>query len=143
MSSREIKISPKHGVNPTIPICFFCGKEKNEIALLGKIGGRGEDLEAPRHMVLDYEPCDDCKAQMNMGVALIVISEEQPGDNRPPLKAMDGKNVYPTGGLLVVKPEAFSEMTGREWTAGQKCFIDTELYNQMTSGDTSGNTDTQ
>lgn len=42
-----VKISPKYGVNPTIPCCFFCGKPKNEIALLGKIGGRGEDLEAP------------------------------------------------------------------------------------------------
>ena len=30
-----IKISPKYGVNPTIPVCFWCGKQKNEIALMG------------------------------------------------------------------------------------------------------------
>lgn len=30
-----IKLSPKYGVNPTIPVCFWCGKEKNEIALMG------------------------------------------------------------------------------------------------------------
>ena len=35
--SDSIKISPKHGVNPTIPRCFFCGKEKNMVALLGRI----------------------------------------------------------------------------------------------------------
>lgn len=73
--SNSIKISPKHGVNPTIPICFFCGEEKQEIALLGKIGGKSEDLEAPRHMVLDYEPCDKCKEQMKLGVVLIPVSD--------------------------------------------------------------------
>ena len=33
---KNIKISPKHGLNPLIPKCFFCGKEKNEIAILGR-----------------------------------------------------------------------------------------------------------
>lgn len=42
----SIKLSPKHGVNPTIPVCFFCGKPKNEIALMGRMGGK-EDIEAP------------------------------------------------------------------------------------------------
>lgn len=50
----SIKISPKHGVNPTIPVCFFCGKPKNEIALMGRMGGK-EDIEAPRNLVLDEE----------------------------------------------------------------------------------------
>ena len=59
--SDSIKLSPKYGVNPTIPCCFFCGKEKNEIALLGKVGKRDEDIEAPMHMVIDYEPCDECR----------------------------------------------------------------------------------
>lgn len=129
--SNSSKISPKHGVNPTIPICFFCGEEKQEIALLGKIGGKSEDLEAPRHMVLDYEPCDKCKEQMKLGVVLIPVSDTQPGDNRPPMKSMEGKDVYPLGGYLVIRPEAFSKMTGCEWTAGQKCFIDEELFNQL------------
>ena len=35
--SKSIRLSPAHGVNPTIPICFWCGNEKNEIALMGKL----------------------------------------------------------------------------------------------------------
>lgn len=124
-------------------MCFFCGKPKNEIALLGKFGGRGKDLEAPRNMVLDYEPCDECKAQMAMGVALIVVDSVQPSDGRPPMTAQGDQKVYPTGGMCVIKPEAFSRMTGREWTAGEKCFIDRELYAQLTAGDNSGDTDSQ
>ena len=42
IQTNSIKISQKHGVNPTIPICFWCGKEKNEIALLGKLPGDAE-----------------------------------------------------------------------------------------------------
>ena len=56
--SKSIKLSEKYGVNPTIPVCFFCGIPKNEIALLGHIGDKrkGEDFEAPHCVVLDYEP---------------------------------------------------------------------------------------
>lgn len=36
----SIELSPKYGVNPTIPVCFWCGKEKNEIALMGRVRKR-------------------------------------------------------------------------------------------------------
>ena len=29
--AKSIPLSPKHGLNPTIPVCAWCGKEKNEI----------------------------------------------------------------------------------------------------------------
>ena len=61
----SILLSPKHGVNPTIPVCFWCGREKNEVALMGYLKGRGgEDIAAPMHMVIDYEPCDECRQNM-------------------------------------------------------------------------------
>lgn len=127
----SIKVSPKYGVNPTIPVCFFCGKPKNEIALMGKMGGRGEDLEAPRNMVIDYEPCDECKEMMSKGVALIVVSDKQPEDKRPPMTAQGDQKVYPLGGMLVIKSEAFSRMTGQQFSDGDKCFINEELYHQL------------
>lgn len=65
MPSKSIKISPKYGVNPTIPVCFFCGEEKQEIALLGKLKG---DVEAPHRMCLDYEPCEKCKQIFAQGI---------------------------------------------------------------------------
>ena len=47
MSNAGIKLSPKHGLNPTIPVCFWCGEERNEVALLGHIGDgrKHEDLK--------------------------------------------------------------------------------------------------
>lgn len=42
----SVRLHPKYGVNPTIPTCFWCGKDKNEIALLGA----AYKEEAPMHM---------------------------------------------------------------------------------------------
>lgn len=53
----EILLSEKHGVNPSIDCCFYCGKEVG-IALLGKLP---DDAEAPRTVCTSIEPCDECK----------------------------------------------------------------------------------
>lgn len=57
----SIKVSEKHGVNPSIGICAFCGKESGEVLLLGRLLG---DKEAPRQMIANpHEPCDTCKKE--------------------------------------------------------------------------------
>jgi hypothetical protein len=69
-----ISVSEKHGVNPSIPICFYCGEGKNEVALLGKLKG---DVEAPHYCLLDMEPCDLCKERRESGIHLIIVSGDQ------------------------------------------------------------------
>lgn len=130
----SIKLSKKHGVNPTVCKCFFCGEDK-AIALLGHIGDyrKGEDIEAPRECVMDYEPCDKCQENMNKGVTLIEVSDTQPQDRRPAMKAQGDQEVYPLGGWCVIKPEVFSRITNQEWTAGQKCFVDSQVLKMLTS----------
>ena len=108
--SKDIKISPKYGVNPTIPVCFFCGEHKNEIALMGKMKG---DIEAPKNMVLDYEPCEHCKEQWDMGVPLIeCVTSSFIGDDRPHISVDPATDelLYPTGRHCVVKIEAAKRM---------------------------------
>lgn len=123
---KSIKISPKHGVNPTIPVCFWCGKEKNEVALLGKLKG---DAEAPMHMVLNYEPCDACKQTMESGITLISVTSH-PADHRPPIQ----QNLYPTGEWSVITKEAaqqiFPEAVGKDNTV-QKILLEDAAYQQL------------
>ena len=126
----SIRVSEKHGVNPTMCQCFFCGEVKH-IALMGRLKG---DVEAPMSCVMDYEPCDKCAEQMSQGVTLIAVSDVQPKDNRPALTAQGGIKVYPLGGYAVVKPEAFSRMTNQQWSAGQKCFVDEEVLKRIVGG---------
>lgn len=98
--SNSIKMSPKHGVNPTIPQCFWCGKDKNEIALMGKIDR--EDSEAPRHVIMDYEPCDKCKELFDKGIHVIGVTEKPIIKNMFPIcTSPDGKSLYPTGTMFV------------------------------------------
>lgn len=105
-----VKLSPKHGVNPTMPICFFCGKPTGEIALLGKIDRA--DSEAPHNMILNYEPCDECKKKFAMGVALIGTTNKCT-DKRPPIQTSeDGTELYPTGAWMVVTKEAAKRYFG-------------------------------
>lgn len=126
----SVRISEKHGVNPTMCRCFFCGEVKH-IALLGKLKG---DVEAPMSCIMDYEPCDDCKEKFSQGVALIEVSEVQPSDGRPPIKAQGGKEVYPLGGYAVVNAESFSRSTNQKWEAGQRCFVDSEILKLIVGG---------
>jgi len=63
----NIKISPKHGLNPSILQCVLCGRETG-VGLLGKLPS---DEQAPRHMP-DRSPCDDCADAMKQGGVLLV-----------------------------------------------------------------------
>lgn len=99
---KSIRISEKHGVNPTIPTCFFCGEDKNEVVLLGKLPG---DEEAPMRMWIngDYEPCGECKKKMEQGITFIEV------DNKPMIcenQISFVENTYPTGRWCVVKEES-------------------------------------
>jgi hypothetical protein len=91
----SIKLSPEHGVNPTIPICFWCGEEKNEIAMLGKIDR--EDSKAPKAMIFDYEPCDKCKELFDKGIQVIGITDTPIIKDMFPIVDTDSTTVYPTG----------------------------------------------
>lgn len=125
----SIQISPKHGVNPCVPICVFCGKEKNELALLGRLKG---DAKAPMSAVIDYEPCDECQANWQLGIPLICVTEKAPAKGAVPLsKSQDGKNLYPTAKYLVAKKEAVSRMFSVERENGQPLMIDEALFDKL------------
>ena len=110
--SKSIKLSPKHGLNPTISTCFFCGGDKNEIALLGKIDR--EDSEAPRKLILDYEPCEECQKKFAEGVLLIEVTSTPEYIGMP-----IAKDAYPTGRYVVVRPEALNG----DFKAGSKALV--------------------
>lgn len=114
-----IKLSEKYGVNPTIPVCFFCGEEKNEVALLGKITDKQtkEEIEAPMRTVIDYEPCDKCKEQWSKGVAIIEVTKNDLG------RRCIAKDVQPTGRFIVLKPEALVNCKAGD----RRLMIDTEF----------------
>jgi hypothetical protein len=87
----SIRLSQKYGVNPAIPLWFYCNEPKNEIILAGAFGGK----EAPRNAVWDRVPCDKCQEWMKQGILFISTKDGESGDNP-----------YRTGGWCVIKEEA-------------------------------------
>lgn len=130
--SKGIKISPKHGLNPTIPVCFWCGKQKNEIALMGHMT---DDIEAPKNMVLDYVPCEECQNHMNMGVAVLEASDHPNTEGQPPMQ----KGVYPTSRFVVVTTECADRVFNAyaPWSEGKKVFVDSDVFSHFLPDDQS------
>jgi hypothetical protein len=96
----SIRLHKEWGLNPTIVTCFWCGKDKNELALLGA----AYNAEAPKNMVVNYDPCDTCKSEWKQGILLLEASTEPLREGQPPLSA--DKQLYPTGRLMVIRSEA-------------------------------------
>lgn len=128
MKKDGVKLSPKYGVNPTLPLCFWCGKERGDIALLGHIGDgrKGEDIEAPKHMVIDYEPCDECKKNMTLGVTCIEV-DETATDNRPPI----GEDCYPTGRWVVLKEKAAQRIFAVQFHGQKKLLVPWQIFSKL------------
>jgi hypothetical protein len=115
----SIIISKKHGVNPAIPLCFFCNQPKNEVILAGHLP---DDAEAPRNAVWNKEPCDTCKEYMRQGILLISTKDGEKGDNP-----------YRTGGWCVVKEEALKKIIPENHPVHKMrmAFIEDSLWKQL------------
>ena len=112
----SLRLHNKYGVNPTIPTCYFCGKEKNEILLLGA-AYKGKP---PMHIgVVDKQPCDECKKLMGMGVLLISVRDGESGDNP-----------YRTGHVAVIKEEAAQKIF-KEGFKGRVAFIEDSAWTKI------------
>lgn len=123
-----IRISPKHGVNPCIPICPFCGKEKNELALLGMLK---DDAEAPMSAIIDMNPCEQCRDNWQKGVALIRVTTKAPGNGMPPIIHDNGEGLYLTAQYIVVTPECAERITGVQYGKGQPVLIEDEAFDRI------------
>lgn len=121
----SIKLSPKHGVNPSVPTCFWCGEAMNMLVLFGRLPN---DKEAGMHCgPVSYEPCDKCKEQWDQGILLMEAGTSPQSDGQPELHG-----AYPTGRYMVMRPEAVERVFNPdEATAilkSRKAFLDFETF---------------
>lgn len=104
--SDGIRLHPEFGLNPTVPTCFYCGKEKGGIAFLGA-SYKGE---APMHMCLDLEPCKECQEKFKDRTVLV---ETRPDGTFPGRWIAVFKKNMPEdfkGDLYLMKTEDFDAL---------------------------------
>lgn len=126
----SINVSKKHGVNPSLDTCFYCGESKG-IVLFGKLK---DDAEAPMKVFTNYEPCDKCKAKMSTGVTILSVSTTN-SDNLPPISYDENDNpVYPTREFVVLKTDAANRLIQKgNLEAGDKICMDKIAFNNIFS----------
>lgn len=90
--AKKPTISEKHGLNPSINVCFFCGKDK-EVVLFGKLKN---DIKAPKRILADYQPCAECAKMHAKGRLVIEVVTTDTGS----MPIMPG--AWPTGRWCVL-----------------------------------------
>lgn len=103
--SGSIRVSEKHGVNPALGVCFWCGKEDGTVILVGRLPN---DAEAPRYVTASYEPCAACQAKMALGVTLVEATDRANHPGQPPIQERNARTpaLYPTGVWVVITRDA-------------------------------------
>ena len=111
--SKSIKLHKEHGLNPTLSVCIICGKDTEEIVLLGA-AYKGK---APMHMVTSVEPCKECREKyLSKGVLLVETLEE---------------SRVPTGRVMVVTKEGFSILFNVEVPRSSIAYIQLGLLEKI------------
>lgn len=107
----SIKLSPKHGLNPSLVKCFWCGEDMG-IALCGRLKG---DIEAPRAMITGYEPCDKCREYFSQGILVAGYSRKALIDNLPSVGHTDkGEPLYLDGSHIVMTEQGISHFLSNQ-----------------------------
>jgi len=116
-----------NNIVPIIPICFWCAKEKNQIDLF-KLKKNKKSEHIPRSLIIDYEPCDNCKLNMEKGITFIEATQTPNFEHQTEIM----NNTYPTGRWWVVSEDGVKNMIGdakifKQILMWRKCYIDPDV----------------
>ena len=101
--SKNITLSAKHGLNPSLVVCPVCKKETS-IALFGRLKG---DAEAPK--TVEGELCDECKKKY---ITIVEVESEtnRKGTGRYAYIPKDAVNIDCPKGIALMGTEEFTKM---------------------------------
>ena len=102
--SKNIILSEKHGVNPSITVCPICGKEIG-IALLGKLKG---DEEAPRKIIVDL--CYYCISKLGNDKIYILAINDQGYGTKGIIIKISALNIPVKGYMTLMKENEFDKV---------------------------------
>jgi len=95
------------------------------------MGRLRDDVEAPRTIVLDYDPCDSCEKAMAMGISLIECAEKPMIEGHREIQ----QGLYPTGRWFVVSQDfvlrIFDDEMAQSAVNHRKAFIDKECIEML------------
>jgi hypothetical protein len=107
--TEDIKLSEKHGLNPSIAVCPICGKDVG-VALFGELK---DDEQAPKK-VLANEICDECKEKNPDKVYIVEIDDNQLTGKYALIDKTLLIEEYKDKDLFYISKEEFEKLTSNE-----------------------------
>lgn len=81
-------------------------------------------------VILDYDPCDECKENRRHGVTLMEVTETPVHEGFPEIQ----NGIYPTGRWCVIKKDAANRMFSGFLNEKNALFVDREIYDYVVGG---------
>lgn len=119
----NIRLSEKHGLNPSLGICFWCGGDNGQVIIPGRLPG---DAAAPHRGVWNYDPCSGCLKHWDSGVLMVEVTPTPNFQNQPEM----AEGHYPTSRWCVLREEAYQRMFGTPHKS-KRAFVDRELMERF------------
>lgn len=123
-----VRISPKHGANPTIPVCLYCGKEKDEIVICGRINRKDDQM--PLNSVIDAIPCENCQELWKNGIVLIRACDTK-HENMVPVTAQNNQKVWLDGSTILLREEAAQRMFDTHMVKGDRAYLEDKVFDVL------------
>jgi len=89
-------------IGTALTTCFFCGQWKDVLLNTRLTESAARNVEKLHGVVMNMEPCGNCKESMEKGVMLIVIDEKKSGEG---WEKQEHPSPYRTGHITVVKDD--------------------------------------
>ena len=90
-------------------------------------GRKHEDFEAPKHMVIDFEPCEECKKNMELGFTIMEATDTPNSVSKIEMQS----GVYPTGRFVVLKTDVAHRIFKGLSINTNKAFLDVDTFTQF------------
>lgn len=84
--------------------CFWCGKDMG-IALDRRVKYGKQPIDAPKHYIASYDPCDKCKAIFDKGIHVIGVTPDPIIPGQEPMGMDNDKPMYPNGTWFMATEE--------------------------------------
>ena len=105
--TNNIELLKEHDVFNAIGVCAWCGEETGKFAFLDNLPN---DEKSPVHMILNYDPCDECRKEWRGHIVCIEVTEIPPNKDALPILIHEDIQLYPTSRHFCVPFEDAKEI---------------------------------
>lgn len=104
--------------------CFWCGEDTGIIMDIIK---KQKKEKQNKSIVLNYDPCDKCQKNMDLGFTVIEVSYKPEVKNQPEIQ----EGIYPTSRYWVIKESVAIKIFDKNIKNKNKAFVTEDVAKEI------------